>query len=225
MARKTKTETAPAPAPAPAVQTIDPGSQAPLSMSVLVAIVDATKHGQHFYVSAADGLGLAKAGLIEVNTALLDPSDPNKAAARATLEGMAMVNESDNADTAATTAAPASDKPKFVIRTDVAMTNKRGRASTAAQPYPFDDLPVGGSFHVAVTEKMPKPHKTLGSAVSIATRKYAAQDGYEMNGDGTPKLDKKGNQIAKWKNSRVFSVRAVDASDPDGVGARVFRTA
>jgi hypothetical protein len=215
---KNKTEAAAAPA------TIDPGSQAPLSMSTLVAIVEATNRGENYFVSAADGMGLVNAKLIEVNTALLDPSDPNKAAARATPEGIAMVNESNTADNAATAAAPAADKPKFVIRTDVPLTSKRGRA-TGGTLYPFDELPVGGSFHVPATEKMPKPHKTLGSAVSIATRKYAAQDGYETDAEGKPKLDKKGNQIAKWKNSRVFSVRAVDASDPDGVGARVFRTA
>jgi hypothetical protein len=62
--------------------------------------------------------------------------------------------------------------------------------------YPFDKLEVGDSFHIPMTDKCPKPARTIASSVSTANKKF----------DG-----------------KVFKSFSVDSTDPKGEGARVFR--
>ena len=71
------------------------------------------------------------------------------------------------------------------------------RRASGGSIYPFDALAVGQSFHVPVSEGKPNPAKSLASTVSAATKR--------SNG------------------AKKFIVRSVDASDPKGPGARIFR--
>jgi hypothetical protein len=64
-----------------------------------------------------------------------------------------------------------------------------------AYKYPFAEMEVGDSFHVAKTEDRPNPSRTLASTVSTASKKHG----------------------------KLFSVRTVKDDDPKGAGARVFR--
>lgn len=110
--------------------------------------------------------------------------------------------------------------------------------------YPFDKLEVGQSFHVAKSAKNPDPVTRLQSSVSGARARYSVETGetetvttkeYQRNenGKGYAK-DADGKRIVSatkevtrpvTKVTRVFTVKAVDASDPRGEGARVWRTA
>lgn len=72
--------------------------------------------------------------------------------------------------------------------------------------YPFDTLPVGGSFFVIATEQRPKPSKSLASTVNSAMARHAVQSGVDT--EGKPVFTK----------TRQFSLRAVQADTawPDG---------
>lgn len=56
--------------------------------------------------------------------------------------------------------------------------SKRGAGRVAGpSKYPFDQLPLNGSFFQAVTAEIPNPLKTLGSAVVNATNKHRVDTG------------------------------------------------
>jgi len=123
--------------------------------------------------------------------------DGDKIAARATTKGTE-VNDQSNTGTAPTATAPTS---AFAIDDGITMPPSRGGRNRGV--YPFDQLTVGQSFHVPASEAKPNPAKSLASTVSSANKR---------NG-------KEGGSGAKYE------VRSVDASDPRGAGARVWRIA
>jgi hypothetical protein len=169
-----------------------------IDLAKLGEIVKATLSGGFVYMSAAEVAPLVTAELVETNPAMTD--EHGAIATRSTTKG----NETVNTET---TKAPRLSPASFEIDNDVAIpTIKRG-GGRGGNLYPFDNLAVGGSFHVAATDAKPNPAKSLASTVSSATKRYEAA----KRSDGTPDV-------------RKFIVRSVDASDKRGAGARVFRT-
>jgi hypothetical protein len=110
---------------------------------------------------------------------------------------------------------PIVEKPKVVhtageykIEKGVALPTIN-RGGDRSQLYPFDEMEVGDSFFVPVSETMPNPGKTLASTVSSATRRYKSTD---------PAVP-----------SRVFTIRAnvnqVEGDASTAKGARIWRIA
>jgi hypothetical protein len=145
---------------------------------LLKRVVDATDAGQFLYLSPVEGGPLANHSppLIEVNTAMPDPTNPAKAAVRATQAAKMFLNGGVNHVQTATTTS------KFEIITGAVLpaAKKRGNQSGSGAPtkYPFADLPVGGSFFSANADHAKGDAvKALGSTVSSQNRKYATETG------------------------------------------------
>lgn len=197
-----------------------------LDTKLLSAIAAAP--GGFAYVSQADALPFlppaSDPALIEVNTAMLDPSDPGKAAARLSEAGKAMLNGAANP--AVETPTPTFD----IITNAVLPPSKRGnRGGGAKTIYPFDAMEVGSSFFVPVSAKHKDPLKQLGSTVSSANHKYAVKTGEQkvvertkrglknkalLNPDGT-KI-KESVTIDVLKQTRHFTIRKVESGKPYG---------
>lgn len=165
---------------------------------------------------------LLDAGLVECNNEITDAQ--GNPAVRATPEGITTMNTP--ADTAAAEA-PAS---AFAIDTGIPVPTIR-RAGSATSKYPFDDLPIGGSFFVPATEDMPNPGKSLASTVSSASKRYATKN-------GTRTINRKANaeqaaalgvevgtlvpvEVDAYDYERKFIVRSVEENG--AAGARVWR--
>lgn len=129
----------------------------------------------------------------------------------------------------------------FEIDSDVEL-GARTRVTARQAKYPFDQLAVGQSFHVAASEDMPKPGTTLAGAVTNANTKWSHDHASETetktvsvfarDEDGKRiknvhgQFEKLGEQDvtrAVRVAERHFTIRTVDGTDPRGVGARVFR--
>lgn len=177
-----------------------------------------------------EGLDAVNAGFAVVDTSV---TEGNTAKVTLTDAGRASLASSGNSATS------------FEIEDNVAMptnTARRGRSGG----YPFENLNVGQSFHVA-----PKSGETpaevaarLQSSVSGARARFAEEipgqtenytvKTYKKDADGNFVKDADGKRVvesetpgtrAATKLTRDFKVMAVDASDPKGPGARVWRVA
>lgn len=167
-------------------------------LDLLANIVEATNsESGMLYVAESETTKLVELGLVEINVTMTD--EDGNVATRATEEGMSTMNQTtENASTEATETKSA---PAFELETGVALPTVR-RGGRGANIYPFDDMEVGHSFHVPVSEDKPNPAKSLASTVSSATARYKDESG---------------------EVTRKFVVRSVGAEDPKGPGARVFR--
>lgn len=138
---------------------------------------------------------LVAAGLVEVNPQMADSNGAY--AARLTQAGIdyvaAGVNQTADAD--AVSADPAAGKIVFELDDDVQLPTavKRGRSESR---YPFETMNVGQSFHIPATAEKENPAREYASSISSASRRL---------------------------EPKRFVIRAVDASDKRGAGARVFR--
>jgi hypothetical protein len=144
-----------------------------MNIEKLKEIVANDAAGTPSYVSADVGKPLVDAGLIEVNTSLVNPANAAEVACRSTDAGKAKA--------AAPVEAPKS-AGNYAIITGAALPppKKRGNSSGSGAPtkYPFADLPVGGSFFSANTEHAKGDAvKALGSTVSAQNDKYAEPTG------------------------------------------------
>lgn len=205
-------------------------AKATKAMIALAVSIAASETG-FLMLTQAEGKALVDAGF-----AVVDPSnvEGDKAAVSLTETGVALVPAEGGAAVAT----------GFEIDDGVPVptgTNRRGRESG----YPFDKLEVNQSFHVA-----PKAGETpadtaarLQSSVSSARASYAEGTGefetksvkvYAKDANGSFIKDAEGKRVVaetkseqreKMKLTRDFMVRAVDATDPKGAGARVWRTA
>lgn len=146
-----------------------------VNMDLLKLIVEATKAGPTSYhlVTQEEGLPLLKNDpqLIDVNTQI---TEGNKAAARATAAGIALID----------TPVPVDSKPvvasNFAIITNaIPPKSKRGGGRGGApNKYPFDALEVGQSFLVANTEvNSGDATKSMQSSVASANNRYAQETG------------------------------------------------
>lgn len=197
----------------------------------LLALIAASETG-FLMLTQDEGAEAVAAGFATVDTSNVEG---NTAAVSLTDAGKAELAKSN---------APAVEtKSAFEIDDAVAMPTDAARRSREGG-YPFDKLEVGQSFHVAKTGKNPDPVTRLQSSVSGARAKYAVETGetetvtvkeYQRGADGKGYAkDADGKRIvasskevtrAVTKVTRDFTVKAVDASDPRGEGARVWRTA
>lgn len=124
------------------------------------------------------------------------------------------------------------------------------RGPNGGSKYPFDTMEVNQSFHIPKTDEQPDPLGSIQTSISQAHAKFAVDD---LDADGKQQMvqviektyqkdtatgkiavDADGHRIVtatstvmkpKQKYSRTFVGANVDATDPKGVGARVWRTA
>lgn len=190
-----------------------------------------------------EGLEAVTAGFLAVDTSV---TEGNTAKVTLTDAGRASLTSSGNSAT------------NYEIDDAVPMpasTVRRGRQGG----YPFDNLNVGQSFHVAPNPAKPasgdKPAVPAETPADVAARLQSSVSGararfaeeipgetesytvrtYKKTEDGKAFLkDAEGKRIVdtetpgtrpKTKLTRDFKVMPVDASDPKGPGARVWRIA
>lgn len=233
-----KADTAPQDNSGEAFETLIAVSMLPL----LAALAEATRSGEtaFLYVDEGDAKTLYDAGLALVDTNTRN--DDKQVAVRLNDAGLAYAEknpaEPDNnvlSNQGNSDAKEASDKKRqstgyvrpAVIELDKSVqmpSVSRGRAGETS--YPFDTMEVGDSFHIAATNANKDPAKSVASSVSTANIKYSRE-----------KKDENGNVITKPRKVRngeikhfperepikQFTIRSVDASDPKGVGCRVWR--
>lgn len=176
-----------------------------------------------------EGLDLVNSGYAVVDT---NVTEGNTAKVTLTEAGTAALGASGNTSTS------------YEIEDNVPMpanTVRRGRQGG----YPFEQLAVNQSFHVAAkaNETPAQVAARLQSSVSGARTRFAEETGetenvtrkvYQRNEDGSFVKDAEGKRVVqseetvarpKTRITRDFSVKPVDANDPKGPGARVWRTA
>jgi hypothetical protein len=187
-------------------------TEAQIDLAKLGEIAKATIAGGFIYASANEVAPLVAAELVETNAAMTDES--GNIATRATTKGIETMDANTATATADAPAAPAAApvaatrpaRGSFTIRTEVPVPTIQ-RGGRGGNVYPFDQLPVNGSFHIAATDAKPNPAKSLASTVSSASKRY--EDAHKESNGAIP--------------SRKFIVRSVGDNDPDGKGARIFR--
>lgn len=210
---------------------------AKLSKAIIAAILAIHAAPAGFIMMTQDeGKPLVEAGLATVDTANVDG---NKAAVSLTDAGKAAAAEHAPKDGEG----DSTDAASFEIEDGIAIpanSTRKGREGG----YPFDKLEVGQSFHVAKTAANPDPASRLASSASGARAKWAEKTGeqetvnvnvYKRGEDGKSYVkDDDGKRVVertesltrdKMKLTRDFVVKSVDASDPKGEGARVWRIA
>lgn len=215
-----------------------------IDKALLKQIVDATAAGTLFYVSQVQGQPMLAnvPPLIEINPAIVDPTDGTKVACRSTAEAAAFLAapETGSADTG---------EHKYAVMTGIALPEAKKRGNTAGSgaptKYPFADMPVGGVFFSGNSEhKNKNALKALGSTVSAQNDKYSEPTG-EMKTvtravrDPATKKAKIGTdgkkvtetvQLPVKKYNRKFTIRAVEAGYKSGdwvapeAGALIGRT-
>lgn len=208
----------------------------------LLAEVANSENGELFMTQAEAAEGIAAGHFIADATR----ANGDRAPVKLTDAGFAAFqasNEGDAAQAEARQSAPASSSG-FEIEDSVAIPEAGGVRRGRSGGYPFDALQVGQSFHVAKSDKNENPAERLASSVSGARAKYSVQDGdktekvtvktYKRGEDGKYLKTEDGKRVVESEKqetrpvmmiTRDFIVRAVDATDPKGEGARVWRTA
>lgn len=216
--------------------------KASVSLLLMVASAMFSDKGFHF-ATPGEADELVKAGLAEQNPEI---AEGDHLATRLTETGRteAVANgfvapTLETPMTETVTAAPSSG---FTIDTDIPVPSQRG--GKGGEKYPFDNLPVNGSFFVPATAENDNPAKSLASTVSSATARYAVETGenetvtlktYQVDGDGKRVKNAEGKYIPTGEKTetrpvmrevRKFTVRSVDeTAQGRGKGARVWRTA
>lgn len=213
-----------------------PAARVPVTATGIALIAMIAEAGGSLMLTQAEGAELIAAGhavvdtsVVENDTALVSLTDAGRAA---------LDEENGSAEVVNTTVSGGIE-----IEDGVPVPTTTSRAGRSGG-YPFDKLNVGQSFHVPKTKENEDPASRLASSVSGARAKYAkvleGQDEtvtvkeYQRNeaGKGFAK-DSDGKRIVigehketrpKTEIVRDFIVKTVDASDPKGEGARVWRT-
>lgn len=163
----------------------------------LAAVVAATLAGNFLYASEKDAKKLLADGFVEMNTAMANPANDKEFAIRATQQGIAAMNTTNEPEATTTDFAfvtgPALDKPK---RTGSGRTSR----------FPFENWPAPDAagntakIFVAATDKVPEPWKSLVSTISAANRRFAEVTGTK------PGKNKNGEEIERnvYKFTRKF---------------------
>lgn len=199
-----------------------------------VAMLAAIAAGTMVRISQGDALPLLQHNppLIEVNGQ--DVVD-GMATVRITPAGQAMAvpaqvnGESTTSYSVITNAIPPASK-------------RRGRLGGGTTQYPWDVMPVGGSFFVPVSAKHEDPVKNLQSAVSAANMKYSEPTGETKTVTRSKRgvknkavLDANGDKIMETvtvdvrKPIKKFGIRGVEAGvkygdwTAESNGALIFR--
>ncbi len=197
-------------------KTVTPG----LNLALLGVIVAATNAGSFHYVSQTDGQPLLDAGLIEINTGMVN--DQKEAAARSTDKGNEMVNGGSN-DT--TTQAPASSGFALITNAEPPKVTRKGGGGGQKAKYPFEQMEIGNSFFVGnYQDKDGDAKGTLDATVANWNEKYKEPTGETktvtrvvrgkdrktvFNGDGSKQMETV--TIPVKKSLRKFIARSVEA--------------
>jgi|ERR1700743_1924957 len=149
-----------------------------VDMDLLKKIVAATESGNHVFITQAEGTPLIDhvPRLIDVNLAI---TEGDKAAAKATAEGIAMV-KGEVQTISAGDVGKLDVLGEFQLMSGIELPASRrgqGLRGGRANKYPFDKMEVGNTFFVPVSEEIPNPLKTLGSTVASANMRYAVETG------------------------------------------------
>ena len=176
-----------------------------------------------------EGLDLINSGYAVVDTSVVDGST-----AKVTLTdaGRAALASSGNSTTS------------YEIEDNIPIpTNTARRGRTGG--YPFENLNIGQSFHVAAKagEEPASVAARLQSSVSGARSRYSEDTGmteqvnvktYQKDAAGEFVKDENGKRVVAsttpetrpvTRPTRDFTVKPVGADDPKGAGARVWRVA
>lgn len=196
--------------------------------SELMAMIDAAGDAG-LMLTQDEGLDLVNNGYATVDTSV---TDGNTAKVTLTDAGRAALGASGNTATS------------FEIEDNIPIpTNTARRGRTGG--YPFEQLEIGQSFHVAAKdgEEPADVAARLQSSVSGARARFAEDTGeketvtvktYKKNEDGSFAKGEDGKRIVESEEpkerpvtrlTRDFTVKPVDANDPKGAGARVWRVA
>lgn len=198
-----------------------------ISLNYLAAIVAAGANPH--YMTGAEGQELLNAGLI-----IADPNQPGPVPGSCRVALSDVGRQFVQAQTAA--AATASHKVKPVVSAvtaGIAIPPSKPRASRNSNLtpkkaiYPFEQLEIMQSFHIAATADNPAPTKKMVSNLSAAHARFAIP---VVDPAGQPVMHTVLNRRTKQHETKVktaltrkFICREVDASDPCGPGCRVFR--
>lgn len=136
--------------------------------AVNVALLNAISNDPRGFVfaSKSDGLTSLQAGLIDVDMSSVDAG--GNAAVRLTDAGKQYLQNMSNPEKA--------NKPMFEIITNAAIpASKRGNRKGAGAPsqYPLDQMEVGNTIFIPVSDKHKDPVKQLGSTVSSFNMKHS----------------------------------------------------
>lgn len=170
-------------------------------IELLKAAVEATNTDTVVYTTEKQREKLQAMGLVEINPDLVEG---NKVATRATAKGVTTLAAMQDSDTEE----QPKDNPKevktmtFELETGIEVPKMTRAGGKRGSKYPFAEMEVGQSFHIAATEEKPEPLKTLRAAASVYNRECK-----DENNEFTVK----------------FIARKVGEDDPKGIGARVFR--
>lgn len=208
-------------------------TQANINVTILREIQDGTRK----YISKDEGMPLLQAGLIKVDTSQVDAV--GNALVALTETGAKMVASANTTGGGIAVASP------YAIMSGVQLpVSKRGFAKGAGAPtlYPFEQLEIGQSFFVPVSDKHPNPVKTLGSTVSAQNHKFSEETGEVKQVERAKRgkknkavLDDNGQKIMEMvtvklrKPLRKFTIRPVKAGveygswTPDADGAVIAR--
>lgn len=189
--------------------------------NLLLAIANATKNNEVYYVTKEEAESIGP-DYIEVNTGMIQDG---KAASRATPAGIEMSNKAmknDKKSDEGNSGAPASQFA-MIGGIELPKSKRGGGGGGAPSKYPFDQLEVGISFFVPVTEKQPEPWKSMQSSVAAANHKYSEGTGEFETVERTKRgkgnkaeLDAAGNkiketkQVEKRKPIRKFVIRQIE---------------
>lgn len=143
-----------------------------VNVELLAKIAAATANDMVFYISQADAQPLMEAGLIEVNTSMLN--DIGEAASRVTEKGAAMVNGS-----APDAAAPAPTSAfGLITNAEVPKVTRSGGGGGQKAKYPFEHMEIGHSFYVSNADvKGGDAMKTLSATVANWNEKFKEPTG------------------------------------------------
>jgi hypothetical protein len=209
--------------------------------TALLALIAGAEAG-YLMLTQEEGSEAVNAGHATVDGSI---TDGDTAAVRLTDAGRAALAAEQGGGNAGQADNGGGSNGDFVIEDAVPIPARSSRGRSGG--YPFDQLQVGQSFHVPLGKDDKEPADVaarLQSSVSGARARYAvAVPGetvsvtvkeYQKGPDGKYAKGADGKRIVtasrteqrqKMKATRDFTVKAVDASDPRGVGARVWRTA
>lgn len=214
--------------------------------NALLALIAAADGGK-LYLTQDEGSAAFSAGMISVDTN--DADSFGAIAATLTDAGKAAL-AADTSTAEQPKPAAAATASSFAIDDGIPMPARTSRGGSRESAYPFDALNVGQSFHIPKTEANPDPAMKIASSVSGARVKYAVPvmdtDGvtpktetvkvpvYQKTEDGKAFVkDAEGKRVKTGEEDKVkpvvtfsrdFAVKTVDATDPKGAGARVWRT-
>jgi hypothetical protein len=155
----------------------------PIEYTNLERIVEATMSPQGYALANQVAMvGLLAKGLVECNSAIIDPATGD-IAFKATVAGHEAVTLMGGATPPAAqwsapgaTASPDSTvmrrQPYYDVQEGFKLpVNAAKRASVGGRAYPFDTMPLNGAIFIPATEARPNPKKALASTISSANKR------------------------------------------------------